>query len=275
VSFSVVSGPATLKGNVLKITGAGTVKVEALQAGNAAYSAAIPVDESFTVSPALLTITANDATMVQGSAVPLLSVRYRGFVNGDSPVNLSKQPVITTLATPLSAAGTYPIVAGGASSPNYVISYTSGVLVVTPAPVKVLDVSIQAVRLGKSKKKTQVIVLQFSGSLNTADSQSLGNYSVAAIPGGKKQKPKAVPLAQATYNPANNTVRLVTRRPLIINPPLRITINAARLFDTIGRALDGDGDGQPGGNFVAKLHIALSQKSSSSPGVPDVTRPFQ
>ena len=33
VSFSVVSGPATLSGNVLTITGAGTVEVEASQAG--------------------------------------------------------------------------------------------------------------------------------------------------------------------------------------------------------------------------------------------------
>ena len=61
--------------------------------------------------------------------------------------------------------------AGGASAPNYSISYASGVLIVTPAPVRVLSVSIQAIRLGKSKKKTQMIVLQFSGSLNAGSAQ--------------------------------------------------------------------------------------------------------
>ena len=45
VSFTVVSGPATLSGNVLTITGAGNVVVEADQPGNATYAAATPVDE--------------------------------------------------------------------------------------------------------------------------------------------------------------------------------------------------------------------------------------
>ncbi len=60
----------------------------------------------------------------------------------------------TTPATPLSLAGTYPIVAGGASSPNYAINYANGILVVSPAPVRVLKVSTEAVRLGKTKKTT-------------------------------------------------------------------------------------------------------------------------
>ena len=51
VSFTVLSGPATLSGSVLTVTGAGNVVVEASQPGNATYSAAAPVDESFTVEP--------------------------------------------------------------------------------------------------------------------------------------------------------------------------------------------------------------------------------
>ena len=37
------------------------------------------------ITPAPLTITANNASMVQGTAIPPLSVSYNGFVNGDSP----------------------------------------------------------------------------------------------------------------------------------------------------------------------------------------------
>lgn len=51
VSFSVVSGPATVSGANLTLTGAGTVTVRASQAGNATYSAAPNVDRAFTVSP--------------------------------------------------------------------------------------------------------------------------------------------------------------------------------------------------------------------------------
>jgi MBG domain (YGX type) len=205
------------------------------------------------ITPAPLTITANNAGMTQGTAVPPLSVSYSGFVNGDSPARLATQPTITTPAISLSPAGAYPIVAGGASAQNYAINYASGVLIVTPAPVRVLSVSIQAVRLGKTKKTTQVIVLQFSGALNAGNAQSIGDYSLATIPSSKKQKSKPVALSQATYNTGNNTVRLVTRKPLVLNPPLKLTIDSAGLLDSLGRPLDGDHDGQAGGNLSAML----------------------
>ena len=49
VTFSIVSGPATLLGNVLSITGAGQVIVRADQAGNDLYDPADPVSQSFEV----------------------------------------------------------------------------------------------------------------------------------------------------------------------------------------------------------------------------------
>lgn len=50
VSFSVVSGPATVLGSTLTLTGtAGVVVVEANQAGNASYNAAAPVQSFFEV----------------------------------------------------------------------------------------------------------------------------------------------------------------------------------------------------------------------------------
>jgi hypothetical protein len=50
VTFSIVSGPATIDGNNLTMTGGGLVTVRASQAGNAAYNAAIDVDRSFNVT---------------------------------------------------------------------------------------------------------------------------------------------------------------------------------------------------------------------------------
>src|SRR5439155_10218408 len=49
VAYSLVSGPATLSGNVLTITGVGTVVVKAGQIGNADYNPAPDVTRSFTV----------------------------------------------------------------------------------------------------------------------------------------------------------------------------------------------------------------------------------
>ncbi len=51
VSFSVLSGPAQLSGNVLTLTGAGTVTVRASQIGNSMFAPAPNVDQSLTVLP--------------------------------------------------------------------------------------------------------------------------------------------------------------------------------------------------------------------------------
>jgi uncharacterized repeat protein (TIGR02543 family) len=58
VTLSVKSGPATISGNIVTITGAGTVVLAANQAGNANYNAASEVTMSFTVSKATHTIAA-------------------------------------------------------------------------------------------------------------------------------------------------------------------------------------------------------------------------
>ena len=50
VSYRVVSGPATVSGNMVTLTGSGTVTIEASQAGNEFYSAAYPPQKSFTVA---------------------------------------------------------------------------------------------------------------------------------------------------------------------------------------------------------------------------------
>jgi hypothetical protein len=58
VNFAIVSGPATLDGNIITLAGWGTVVVRASQAGNAMYAAAPSVDQSFAVSPAKNTLVA-------------------------------------------------------------------------------------------------------------------------------------------------------------------------------------------------------------------------
>jgi hypothetical protein len=57
VTFRVVSGPATVGGNTLTITGAGTVVVGADQPGNADISSAPEVTRSVVVTPGVATIS--------------------------------------------------------------------------------------------------------------------------------------------------------------------------------------------------------------------------
>ena len=88
---------------------------------------------SMSVTPAPLTIKADDKSKLAGAANPPLTFTPTGFVNGDTASSLTTQPVLTTTATTTSPAGTYPITASGAASPNYTISYLAGTLTVTSA----------------------------------------------------------------------------------------------------------------------------------------------
>lgn len=57
VSFTVASGPATISGNTVTITGAGAVSIQANQPGDVDYNAAPPVSQGFTVFQASQTIS--------------------------------------------------------------------------------------------------------------------------------------------------------------------------------------------------------------------------
>ena len=139
VTYIVVSGPATISGSFLTITGAGLVDVEADQVGNATYAPATPVDDSFSVTPALLTVTPTYATMPYGGPLPTLTASYSGFVNGDTVASLTTPATVTTTATASShwRLNGYPTTASGASDPNYTISYQPGTLLVLPTPLTI------------------------------------------------------------------------------------------------------------------------------------------
>jgi hypothetical protein len=83
-----------------------------------------------TIAPALLTITAENKTMVVNGSVPVLTVSYSGFVPGEGPGNLDTAAVVTTAADG-TAAGSFPIVPSAAADANYSIAFVNGVLSVT------------------------------------------------------------------------------------------------------------------------------------------------
>ncbi|MGN6439175.1 MAG: YDG domain-containing protein, partial [Agriterribacter sp.] len=88
---------------------------------------------SFTITPAPLTITAEDKAKKQGAANPAFTFSYNGLAEGDQPTDLEAQPVAATNATTGSPIGYYEIEASGAASANYAITYAKGKLTVTPS----------------------------------------------------------------------------------------------------------------------------------------------
>jgi hypothetical protein len=93
-------------------------------------------DGTLAISPALLTVTANNVSRHYGTPNPPLTVSYTGFVFGQNESVLGGALLVTTDAAQNSPVGTYAIVPSGLTSPNYAIAFADGTLTVTnEAPV--------------------------------------------------------------------------------------------------------------------------------------------
>jgi predicted outer membrane repeat protein len=131
VSFTLVSGPGTLSGGVLTVTGAGSIVIQADQPGDANYNLAPPVQQTLIVTPAPLTVTVDGAARVYGQPNPAFTAGYAGLVNGDTPADLTGTLTFATPAVTNSPRGTYPVIPSGLSSTNYDITFAGGTLTVS------------------------------------------------------------------------------------------------------------------------------------------------
>jgi hypothetical protein len=84
VTFSIVSGSATLSGNILILNGWGTVTVSASQPGNNSYAAATSVTQSFFVAPPDNTIV-SPQRLLDGS----FQLVFYGLVSSNYTVQVS------------------------------------------------------------------------------------------------------------------------------------------------------------------------------------------
>jgi len=142
VSLSVLSGPATLSGNTITITGAGTVTVAADQPGNANYTAAQGVTTTFTVNPASQTI---------GSFAPIPAKTY-----GVAPF---------TVAIPTASSG-LPVTLTVRSGPASV----SGNIVTITGVGPVILAADQAGSSNYSAATAQTVTFSVTGSTQTISS---------------------------------------------------------------------------------------------------------
>lgn len=95
------------------------------------------VHGQLTISPAPLTVRADDKAMVYGAELPSLTATVVGLLNGDHLQDLDAPPVLTSAVTSTSAAGTYPIEVQGGRSENYAITHVNGTFTVSPRTLTV------------------------------------------------------------------------------------------------------------------------------------------
>jgi gliding motility-associated-like protein len=124
---------ATIVAGQVHIVGAGTANITASQPADAGYNTATPVIQQLRIGRAIVQVTADNKSRIYGQANPPLTVSYSGFVNGDNAGSLTTPPTASTTANTTTPAGSYPIVASGAASDNYTITYVTGMLTISPA----------------------------------------------------------------------------------------------------------------------------------------------
>jgi hypothetical protein len=118
---------------------------------------------SLTVNGSPLNVTANNAIMVYGSALPTLSGSLAGVLNNDNIV--VSYSTTATSTSPVSASG-YPIIASltGAALSNYTLTNTPGTLTITQdTPTLLLSASSTAATPGQAVTFTAKVTSTTSG----------------------------------------------------------------------------------------------------------------
>jgi hypothetical protein len=120
VTFSVVSGPGTVSGNTLTVTGAGTIVVAANQAGNSTYAAAPQVTHNIVVNQASQTInfTAPASPVTYGvSPISLSATASSGLAVTFSVI--SGPGTVSGSTLTITGVGTVVVAANQAGNANY------------------------------------------------------------------------------------------------------------------------------------------------------------
>ena len=121
---------------------------------------------TLTITKAPLTVTAVDATRVEGLANPVFTGTITGFKLTDDITDLDTTPAYSTAALASSPAGQYAISASGGVDMNYTFIYSDGIFTITPATVQSgLSANIQAT----ISTVTQQAVQQHNTALIYAD----------------------------------------------------------------------------------------------------------
>lgn len=104
---------------------------------NDLWSVEFNVPYTYNITPAPLTIIANNASRAYGEENPTFSCSYFGFKNSDTEDVLKVKPKVETSASVKSQVGTYPIIPYGAEAKNYTFSYERGTLTINKADQKI------------------------------------------------------------------------------------------------------------------------------------------
>lgn len=259
VSFERVSGPATLSGNALTLTGAGNVVVRASQAGNANYAPAPAVERTLVVNKATATVTLGRLEQ------PFDGTRREVSVTVDPPGLPTR---ITYDGSPLAptAEGTYAVVAT-VDDANYAGS-ASGTLRVTAvinlagAVFDDLDAdgTQGASEAGLADVTLRLLALDGTTELRTVITDADGRFALKGVAAGSYYLNEQNPSGYVSTTP---DLRLVTVGG---DAPTEVNFGDQRVGTVTGvvfEDLDGDGTLDDAERGLAGVAVRLSGAGST------------
>ncbi|HEY2233990.1 MAG TPA: MBG domain-containing protein [Candidatus Angelobacter sp.] len=218
------------------------------------------VSGNLTVTPAALTVAANNATRLYGDPNPAFTGTITGIKNSD---NIAA--VYSTTADPTSPVGTYPItpalVDPTGKLGNYTVTSTNGTLTITPAP---LTVTAASATRGFGDPNPV-----FTGTLagiknNDNITASYSTTATAASPVGAY--PITPALADPTGKLSNYTVTSTNGTLTITNAVLTVTAaNASRFYGDPNPAFTGTITGLKNGDNITATFSSVAV-ATSAPG---------
>jgi hypothetical protein len=258
-SYSTTATPASPVGNypiMATLTGSGAAN----------YTATV-VAGTLTVTPAPLSVTANNASRMYGTANPTFTGTINGLVNGDTVTT-----TYATTATIASPVGTYPIVpiVTGAALSNYTLVTSNGTLTITQAAaVATITVANQTRVYGAANPTlTGTVTGARNGDALTA------TYSTTATPASAVG---TYPItATLTGTAAANYRAIVIAGTLTVTPaPLNVAAaNATRPYGAANPAFTGTTTGLVNGDTVTTTYTTtatLASPAGTYPITPAVT----
>lgn len=219
---------------------------------------------TLTITPAALTITANNFSRTYGAANPSFTVSASSLFNGDTLGSVVPNLSFSTPATAGSNVGTYAITPSGTSaSANYTLQFVPGTLTVNPATltISVNDVS----RLYGAANPS--FSANFSGLVN-GDSPSVVS-GLAFTTGATEKTPVGTYSVDLSGGVATNYVIVPINGTLTITPaPLTITTSSGSVvYGQPTPALTNTYSGFVAGDTAASLGLGYSTPVVPGTGV--------
>jgi hypothetical protein len=184
-------------------------------------------------------------------------------VGGSAIVTIVVRPTNTAIGTTLTnfvkvtAVETDPNLSNNVSQ---VVSTT--VIPPTTTPVDTIGPTVVGLeRFGFHARPTRLL-LTFNEALDPARATDLADYRLTGPRG------KVIRIRSATYNAGARTVTLRPTRLLNLHHAFKVVVNGTTgsvLADVAGNALDGDGDGRPGGDFTGRITRASLAQGPAAP----------